>query len=385
MRDFPSSSPSAPIGYFVHHQGRGHALRCAAVVNALPEHRPVTIFCARNDIFPAMRPGVEIRQIPSLFEPQGDEAPGMASAPVPDTLHCAPLGWPSIRNAMAEITSWFAEANPSLMIGDVSAELAQLSRICSVPHVSVLQHGTRSDPGHQAGYDCSVGLLAPFSERLAQPDWTPSMRKKTHFAAGLGASTKLPKRQTAREMLGIREGETLVLVLSGGGGTGFAQAPLGIGARAVPDTRWITIGTVQRDWHATEPGNIEHHGWVDTPDLYLAAADVIISSTGNNTCAQVLATARPWLAVPEWRYFDEQVEKARALQVAGAATMLGSLPSSAQAWRTVMRDTIRDHDPQLQRSLLDRSPAEATAGWLEGLIEDLWQGAAQTSLERTIA
>ena len=39
-----------PFGYFVHHQGRGHAERCAAIANALPRERPLTLFCARDDI-----------------------------------------------------------------------------------------------------------------------------------------------------------------------------------------------------------------------------------------------------------------------------------------------------------------------------------------------
>ncbi len=56
----------APVEYFVNHQGRGHAERCAALVNALPADRPVTIFCARDGIFPVLRAGVTIQKITSL-------------------------------------------------------------------------------------------------------------------------------------------------------------------------------------------------------------------------------------------------------------------------------------------------------------------------------
>ena len=79
MRDFladPRRVPSPhargrPFGWFVHHQGRGHAERCAAIVNALPAERAVTIFCARPDIFPPLRRGMEIREIPPPFEAPG--------------------------------------------------------------------------------------------------------------------------------------------------------------------------------------------------------------------------------------------------------------------------------------------------------------------------
>ena len=175
-----------PIGYFVHHQGRGHAERCAAIAHAMPSSRPLTIFCARDDIFTALPANADVVTIPSLFEPTGHEAASMDWVSTPATLHCAPLGWPGIRSAMGQITSWFQVADPALMICDVSAEIAQLARICSVPHVKILQHGDRSDPGHRAAYDGAAGLLAPFHYDLAQPEWDDAMRSKTFFAGGLG-------------------------------------------------------------------------------------------------------------------------------------------------------------------------------------------------------
>ena len=102
------------------------------------------------------------------------------------TLHCAPLGWATIRQAMAEITGWFHAADPALFVSDVSAEIAQLARIASVPCVKVLQHGERSDPGHMAAYEACVGLLAPYDARLEQPDRPDWMRARTFHAGGIG-------------------------------------------------------------------------------------------------------------------------------------------------------------------------------------------------------
>lgn len=361
-----------PFGYFVHHQGRGHAERCAAIAAALPADRPIVIFSARDDIFPSLPPQATVVRLPSLFEPQGDEATGMDWVPTPDTLHCAPLGWPGIRTAMATLSGWFATAAPSLMISDVSAEIAQLARICSVPHVKILQHGDRSDPGHQAAYRGAAGLLAPFHADLAQPEWGPDMIAKTCFAGGLGVDLRLPEREVARQRIGILSNEEVILVLSGGGGDGFSQAPIGVGARARPDARWITIGKVQRDWHATEPSNVEHRGWVDNAADHIAAADLVVASTGNTTCQQILAAARPWLAVPEWRYFDEQHRKAEALAAAGLATVRPHLPSSAHAWEQALAETLANHRPERQRNTIDHAPAEFVADWLEQLSWQLW-------------
>ena len=120
--------------------------------------------------------------------------------------------------------------------------------------------------------------------------------------------------------------------------------------------------------------------------MWIAAADLVVSSAGNSTCAQVAAAGVPWIVVPEWRYFDEQVEKARALSRLGAAHHLAHLPSSAQAWRRAVAAATEAHDPAAQRILTDPAPAQGTARWIEDLIARLWtEPALTTETERTIA
>ncbi len=378
MRDLapPPTPRGRPIGWFVHHQGRGHATRTAALVNALPPEVPAVIFCARDDIFPPLRDSAQIRRIPSLFEPRGTEPPGAAALGTPETLHCAPVGWPGIREATGDIASWFRDADPLLFVTDVSAEMAQLARLCSVPHVAVLQHGDRGDPGHRAAYEGAAGLLAPFHAELAQPDWPAPMRARTHFAPGLGVSAAIPARDAARRALGLAPGDRVALVLSGAGGGGLSSAPLGIAARSFPDWRWRTIGPMARDWHATEPANLAHLGWVEDPERHIAAADLVIGSAGNTACQQVLAAGRPWIVVPEWRYFDEQIRKAEALARAGAAIHLPHPPSSAAAWRDAVARALSAHDAARQRRLVATDPAGDAARWLTGLARALWAEAA---------
>lgn len=267
MKDFAPAL--RPFGYFVHHQGRGHATRCADLAHALPQTRPLRIFCADDEIFPKLPPNASVTRIPSLFEPTGQEPGGASCLPTPETLHCAPVGWPTIRDAMGTMVRFFTEEAPELMISDVSAEVAQLARICSVPHVAVMQHGERTDAGHRAAYDGAAGLLAPFHADLNQPDWAPFADRLCN-APGLGVSSRLPDRETARRRLGIASTEQLALIVSGGGGTGVSEAPLGVAARTFPQMQWRSIGAVQRDWHATPPPNLRHMGWVDTAAEHIA-------------------------------------------------------------------------------------------------------------------
>lgn len=359
---------TGPIGYFVHHQGRGHAERAAAIANAAPATQQFTFFCAKGDVFPPLGDQVTVQVIPSLFEATGDEASGLANAGTPSTLHCAPLGWPGITRAVAILTQWFDTARPSLFVTDVSAELAQLARIASVPCVTVLQHGTRDDAGHMAAYEGAVGILAPYAETLEQPGRPAWMTAKTCYAPGVGVAPVALDRSEARRLLGLPEDQDIVVVVAGGGGSGMPATPLTLGARAEPDTLWLTIGAVEHEWHATAPGNLRHCGWVGTPELYIAAADRIVSSAGNTTVHMIAAIGRPWIVVPEWRYFDEQIWKARMLDHVGAAIMLDHWPSHASAWQQAWTRAAA-LDPARQQALVDPAGAATAANWLIALAE----------------
>lgn len=360
-----------PIGYFVHHQGRGHAERAAAIVNALPATRPVTLFSARGDIFPTLAAHVRVQTIPSLFEAPADAAPALANARTPDVFHCAPLGWGSITQAIATIAQWFDSARPALFVTDVSAELALLARIASVPCVSVLQHGDRDDPGHMAAYESAIGILAPYARAIEQPGRPDWMTAKTHYAAGVGVDPAMPDRATARAALGLPVDGDIVLIVAGGGGTGTPGTPLTLGARAEPEALWLTIGAVDQEWHATMPGNLRHLGWVDRPDLHIAAADRIVSSAGNTTVHMIAAAGRPWIVIPEWRYFDEQLWKARMLDRAGAAVTLDHWPAHAAGWRDAWARAGR-LDLTAQHRLVDSRAAQLCAAWLDTQADAAW-------------
>lgn len=362
----PREPGAAPVGIFVHHQGRGHAERAADLANALASRRQVVLFCARENIFPPLAAGVSLRRLPSLFEGEGSGIAFLDGQATPATLHCAPLGWPNITEAVATLTRWFAEARPALFITDVSAELGQLARIASIPHVAVLQHGNRGDPGHMASYDAAVGLLAPFDARLEQPDRPASLRAKTCYCGGIGVRVANGDPVEARRALGLPEDRRITLVLAGGGGQGTPTAPLTLGARADHDGHWVVIGRTHSEWHETPPGNLDLRGWVDDAPRYLDAADRIVSSCGNTTVHQVLATGKPWIAIPEWRYFAEQEAKAAALAQAGVCATAAAWPSDALGWQRLW-DVADQVGPLIGPTLVDPNAAERAADWIDAL------------------
>ena len=170
----------------------------------------------------------------------------------------------------------------------------------------------------------------------------------------------LPKRATRRAHGSAFAADSdLVVVIGGGGGTGLPSAPLTLGARDEPDSAsGSRSARSQSEWHETPPANLRHLGWVDNAADWIAAADRIVSTCGNTTVHQVAGAGKPWVVVPEWRYFAEQIRKAEALERAGlppcratgrAARML------ARLWRR--RSAL---DPGDQAALVDPDARRAS-------------------------
>ena len=369
------------ISFFVHHQGRGHAARCRAIAERLDD-RPVTMLTADPALFGGWRRPHEVVALPNMIgAPQATAA--LEEYATPSVLHCVPLGVDAMRRHMGLIARHLMDADPALLVVDVSSEIALLARILSVPAVSIRMHGNRNDIGHLGAYDASAAMLAPFSESIEQEDYPDWARAKTHYTGGLCTTTDpVPTREAAREALGVAPNRELIVVLTGGGGSGTPWAALTVGARAAPDARWVALGPVHREGHETEFPNLEHRGWVPNVTEWLAAADLVIASAGDNTVHEIARVGRPLLCVPEWRYFDEQVRKAGALARVGAAHALDLWPGDLGGWREAL-DATRAIDVDRQRALHDEAAAQSAATFLMQLADRLWTGPEGRTADRT--
>ncbi len=360
-----------PIGFFVHHQGRGHATRILAIIRHMPEAQPVTIFTANPALFSCSLPDhITICAIPSLFE-RTDETPHntfLHHQPTPDVMHCVPLGWPSITHAIAIITNWCDTVKPRLMVVDVSAEIALLCRIASIPAVKIRQHGDRLDAGHLAAYQSCVGLLAPFHEALEQPNMPEWLKAKTFYSSGMVPGGIKTSKAEARKKLGIDENKTMMLVMGGKGGEGTPYAPLTLAARCLPEYHIIVLGDVSEAWHATDSGNLQLVGWTDQSESYIAAADVVVASAGNNTVHEILRYGVPFICIPEWRYYDEQYCKATALHHAKAAIFVNRWPASPSCWHDVLVRAAT-LNPDTQMRLTDVYAGRSSAKYLLELAD----------------
>jgi UDP-N-acetylglucosamine--N-acetylmuramyl-(pentapeptide) pyrophosphoryl-undecaprenol N-acetylglucosamine transferase len=360
-----------PIAFFVHHQGRGHANRTMAVAAEFARDRTVSVLTADPRLFDSFGRDIEIVALPNMI---GAAVPTarLYAEPTPQVMHCVPLGLDAMRRTMRAILDHLDERGIGLFVVDVSAEIALLARIASVPAVQIRMHGDRSDIGHVGAYEACVGMLAPFDERLEQDEYPAHLRAKTFYSGGLCTSIdRVPERAEARAKLGLDPQREIVVAVTGGGGSGTPYAPLTVAARAEPDALWLTLGPTHREGHETDFSNLRELGWVPSVTDYLAAADIVIASAGDNTVHEVARVGGRLIVMPEWRYFAEQTRKAEALVRLGAAVQAPIWPGDLQGWRELLA-RARALDGTALRGLYAPEAAARAAGWLEELTDALW-------------
>ncbi|MDP4023008.1 glycosyltransferase [Methylobacterium sp. NEAU 140] len=364
-----------PIAFFVHHQGRGHANRTMAVATEFARDRPVSILTADPRLFDGFARDVEIVPLPNMIG-AAVPTPRLYAEPTPQVMHCVPLGLTEMRRTMRRILDHLDEREVGLLVVDVSAEVALLARIASVPAVQIRMHGDRSDIGHVGAYEACVGMLAPFDERLEQDEYPARLRAKTFYSGGLCTNVdRVPARAEARARLGLDPEREIVVAVTGGGGSGTPYAPLTVAARAAPDALWLTLGPTHREGHETDFANLRELGWVPSVTDHLAAADIVIASAGDNTVHEVARVGGRLIVMPEWRYFAEQTRKAEALVRLGAAVQVPAWPGDLAGWRDLLA-RARALDGTALRGLYAPDAAARAAGWLEDLTDALWSGAS---------
>ncbi|MCK8678228.1 glycosyltransferase [Streptomyces lichenis] len=285
------------IGYYVHHQGKGHLHRARCV--ARHTRTPVTGLSSLPR--PADWTGDWVR-LPS------DTGTGAGTAPADPTargrLHWVPRHHPGLRARMAAVAAWIERTAPALLVSDVSVEVATLARLMGVPVAVSAMRGDRSDPAHRLAYDLADALLAPWPAELPEPGWPAAWRAKTEYTGAFSRHDGRPRPEgrparppEARE----------VVVLLGAGGTELTAARLSAAAEATPGWRWTVLGG---------PGE-----WTDDPWPLLCRADAVVTHAGQNAVAECAAARTPAVVVPQTRPHGEQLATARALAAGELATV----------------------------------------------------------------
>ncbi len=325
------------IGYYVHHQGRGHLTRMRAITARM--RTPVTVLSSMSAPADFPHPWVELSSDDSGSAFHDPEAGG--------TLHWAPLHHPGLRERMAAIAAWIARTGPDLVVVDVSVEVAVLCRLLGVPTVVMAMRGDRLDRAHRTAYDAADALLAPWSADYPEAGWPAAWYAKTQH---LGAMSRFAGRPTTPPE--PHSGPRRVLLLWGAGGDGLSFAQLET-ARSVPDTEWrVADGGLDADgiWEA------------------LRWADVVVTHAGQNAVAEVADARRPAVVIADDRPHGEQQATAVAVRSTGAAVGVTGWPVPA-AWPGLLA-TAAALDGEGWRSWTDPDAAGRAARFLDSRVAE---------------
>ncbi|MEZ5654958.1 MAG: glycosyltransferase [Sphingobium sp.] len=339
---------SGQIGYYVHHHGRGHLDRARLIAGALQGR--VTLIGT----------GISGTPFPELDLPDDRIDPSFAGedgeSHRPDALHYAPLRHRGITDRAAQMANWMAQARPSLMVVDVSVEVAMLARLCAVPVLYVRLGGKRDDVAHRDAFRGASALLAPFHELLDEDQIPAWIGAKTFYAPGL--VNRAPRNSAATN---------LVLVILGKGGDGFSIDSIAQAAIATSKWQWRVIGIGEPYGSPTLPANLEIAGWVENVDQEIARAGVVVGAGGDGVVGQVLAAGVPFICIPEDRPFDEQRSKAHMLKLRGAAIALDRWPPG-EVWPALL-DRARKSDPSARHALDDPAGIAKAAAFIGRLAD----------------
>lgn len=319
------------IGWYVHGHGAGHLQRLQCVAPHL--RTPVTALSSLPRPTGWTHGWVELED----DLPRGDERDATAGG----TLHWAPQGHPGLRSRMAAVAGWVASAQPSLVVVDVSVEVAVLVRALGVPVVVAAMRGDRTDRPHTTAYDLADALLAPWPASLPEP-WPQRWHEK---AWHVGAFSRLDDAAAVPP-----PGDRQVVVLWGRGGTEVTAADVDAAAAATPGWTWTAAGVPGAPWAG------------DVPAL-LRGADVVVTHAGQNALAEVAAARRAAVVVPQPRPHEEQVANARALARGGLAVVVDAWPQP-QAWPALL-DRAAAHDPLAWQAWSDGRGAQRAAALLD--------------------
>lgn len=299
------------VGWYVHHQGRGHLARLLAIA----PHLDAEIVCfssiAEPEDLPANCSWTPLERDDDTAADGSD--PRTADPTAGGLLHWAPLGHAGHRRRLARIAAGVSEPPVDAFVVDVSVEVTLLARLLGVRTAVIAQPGRRDDDAHRLGYRAATTIVAPWPGALLAPPHLTAVRERTIFTGGISRFDGRAPTRRSEDRTERRD----VALLGGAGGSGVSAADIDAAASA-SGRRWRILGATPDAWSA------------DPWDELIDAA-VVVSWAGQNSVADLAAAGAAAVVVPQERPFAEQRETASALERAGLAVVVAQWPS-ADAW-----------------------------------------------------
>lgn len=299
------------IGYYAHSHGSGHCNYASLFAKVFGKW--LTVFTDRRHAFDS---GTEIVMLENE-DPDGSEY-DRNTFPEPRALHYAPVNIAKITRRNRAILENVLARDISLLIIDVSVEMAMLARVSSIPYAYVRLMGNRTDIAHLNAFEGASFLLAYFPREMESVDTPLWIVDKTVY---LGFLSKYTFEKVAKvRPKEYKTGENPVLLyLTGFGGSrsldfGNLVNSYDIFAIGPPQMGKKISGTIQL-------------GVVESTRRFLEHADIVVAACGSNTTSEILSLGKRFIAVAEKRQYGEQELMAKNLHRLGWAINLSQYAS----------------------------------------------------------
>jgi hypothetical protein len=333
------------IGYYIHHQGRGHINRALAITAELDQ--PVTGLSSQPRPVGWIGDWIELPRDDDGVDPHEIDAHGR--------LHWVPLHDRGLSGRMAKISRWIGDSRPQVVVVDVSVEVAVLARLFGVPVISVALPGVRADEAHRLGYDISAAIIAAWPQEAEGmiSGLSASARRRLHC---VGAISRFGSRTDERRMSPGSDAPRRLLLLGGAGGSSLDAAAIAQARASTPDWHWTVLGS-------------RGGRWVEDPWPEICSADVVVTHAGQNALADVAAARRPAIVIPEARPHEEQVTTASVLAGSSRWPALVRWNFPVTGWPALLEEAVR-LDGALWESWNDGIGARIAAAIIEREVAD---------------
>lgn len=346
------------IGYYAHHHGSGHCRQIDKLATLLPieARQQLTVF---TSLAPEAYTFASIneQQIVRLYaedERPDDVLKGRAGEHwQPASLHYSPVGNADIQKRSHQILSTIVQRKIDLMIIDVSAEVAMLCRVASIPYLYVRLPGLRDDTPHLDAFAGALALLAPYPQIL-ESDLTFSwVCQKTLYLDFINPANKdtpsyedFVKTLTAlinsdETLAALSSPTSIITVIKGYGGHKAIDAKLPELRRLLPNAFIISLGPIDDTMRC----HVDIATQVNDVTPFIHHSDYLLMACGLNAVAQAYHYATSLVVLPDERPHQEQEIMAQALIA----------QRRAMSWEQFKRLISEDSQLNLDERLLNQS------------------------------
>jgi Glycosyltransferase family 28 C-terminal domain len=283
--------------------------------------------------------------------PRDDSSPKANEPTAHGALHWAPHHDTGLASRMDTISRWVAEAQPEVVVTDVSVEVAVFVRLLGRPVVVMALPGKRIDAPHLLVHRLADHIVATWPKQLCVPPWLRPYEDKSSYVGGVSRfdGREIPSTTTTSAS-GGSSASTRILVLGGADGLGAPRGALHECAMAAQGATWTTLGGSSADWS-------------DDPWPQICDADVVVTHAGQSCIADVAAAQRPAVVIPQPRPFDEQLATAHVLRRFRLAVVTQGWPDE-RAWPALVAQA-KASEPQKWRRWEVRGAAARAAEAIE--------------------